>query len=250
MSEKMFMPENYSSTVEQSSSMAKLFADAALGGRRRELSAGEVIYEPATPADNVYYIHRGQVRLYQVGPEDARLVEILGPDVWFGVGALARTTAHESRAIAVGPTLVTEVPAEQLRAALAQQPELLLELNRQLAEKLQAARDDAARLVFEDCNQRLIRTLLHFSGSAASTRHDQEVILKITHNQLAQAVGVARETVSLALTQLRHKNLLRTGRNQLVFNPDALQQFRVRERKSANGANGAHGHGKEVEQLA
>jgi len=241
------MPENYSTTVEQSS-MAKLFADAALGGRRRELSAGEVIFEPATAADSVYFIHRGQVRLYQVGPEDARLVEILGPDEWFGVGALARTGAHESRAIAVVPTLVTEVPAEQLRAALAHRPEVLLELNRQLAEKLQAARDDAARLVFEDCNQRLIRTLLHFSGSAASTRHDQEVVLKITHNQLAQAVGVARETVSLALTQLRHKNLLRTGRNQLIFNPDALQQFRVRERKS--GANAANGHGRAVEQLA
>ena len=43
--------------------------------------------------------------------------------------------------------------------------------------------------------------------------------------QLAQAVGVARETVSLALTQLRHQNLLRTGRNQLFFDPEALRRF-------------------------
>jgi CRP-like cAMP-binding protein len=37
------------------------------------------------------------------------------------------------------------------------------------------------------------------------------VILWMTHEQLAQAVGAARETVSLALTQLRQANVLRTG---------------------------------------
>ena len=51
------------------------------------------------------------------------------------------------------------------------------------------------------------------------------MVLRITHQQLAQAVGVARETVSLALTQLRQRNLLRTGRNQLFFNPDVLEKF-------------------------
>jgi len=110
---------------------------------------------------------------------------------------------------------------------LSHRPEMALELNRQLAVKLQASRDDAARLVFEDCNARLIRTLLHFSSSAASQPREDGVVLRITHNQLAQAIGVARETVSLALTQLRQQNLLRTGRNQLFFNPDTLRNFRV-----------------------
>jgi hypothetical protein len=52
------------------------------------------------------------------------------------------------------------------------------------------------------------------------------VVLNITHSQLAQAVGAARETISLALTQLRHQNLVRTGRNQLFFNPDTLKRLR------------------------
>ena len=83
-----------------------------------------------------------------------------------------------------------------------------------------------ANLIFQDCNNRLIQTLIRFSHSAAATPAGDEVVLRITHHQLAQAVGVARETVSLALTQLRHRNLLRTGRNQLTFNPEALRQFK------------------------
>ena len=67
---------------------------------------------------------------------------------------------------------------------------------------------------------------MRFSESAAATQHDGGVVLRITHQQLAQAVGVARETVSVALTQLRQRNLLRTGRNQLIFNPQALRDLK------------------------
>ena len=49
--------------------------------------------------------------------------------------------------------------------------------------------------------------------------------LRCCHQQLAQAIGAARETVSLALTQLRQRNLLRTGRNRLSFIPGALEDF-------------------------
>ena len=60
------------------------------------------------------------------------------------------------------------------------------------------------------------------------------------HEQLAQAVGAARETISLALTHLREQNLLRTGRNQLFFNPDALQEFS--EKAAASGRHVAPEH--------
>jgi CRP-like cAMP-binding protein len=94
---------------------------------------------------------------------------------------------------------------------------------RQLARKLSAARRDAAELVFDDCRHRLLHTLLRFAGSSAASPHPHGVVLHITHRQLAQAVGVARETVSLALTNLRRQKLLHTGRNQLMFNPDELR---------------------------
>ena len=94
---------------------------------------------------------------------------------------------------------------------------------KQLAHKMISARSDAAGLVFDDCQARLLKTLVRFSRSAAATPNADGVVLRITHQQLAQAVGVARETVSLALTQLRQQNLLRTGRNQLMFNPEHLR---------------------------
>jgi len=218
----------HSSIDSLAAAIQTMLADPALEARRMSVPAGTVIYEPTAAAQNIHFIHRGQIRLYQVNDEGTnRLCEILGSDEWFGVAALAKQETYGVRAVAVVQTIVTEVRADRLLAALARRPETLIEFNRQLATKLQAAREEAAELIFRDTNQRLVNALVRFSRSAASTPREDGVVLNITHSQLAQSVGAARETISLALTQLRHQNLVRTGRNQLFFNPDTLVALRA-----------------------
>jgi CRP/FNR family transcriptional regulator len=198
-----------------------------MGARRLEVRAGATLHEPDSRADDLYFIESGQVRLYQIGPDtSSRLTDILGRGEWFGIAALAGADTYGTRAVVMTASMLWALPAVRLMELLGTQPKAAIELVAQLASRLEAAHDDAARLVFDDCNQRLIQTLLRFSRTAAATPQDDgEVILRITHEQLAQAVGAARETVSLALTQLRQRNLLRTGRNRLFFKPINLQQF-------------------------
>jgi CRP/FNR family transcriptional regulator len=230
-----------------------LLADPTLEVRRTSAASGTVVFEPTAPARTVYFILRGQVRLYQEDEQgSSRLCEILGADEWFGVGALAGSETYEMRAIAVVPSVVAEVRADKLMAALSRRPEVLVELNRQLAVKLQAARGEAAELIFRDTNARLVNTLIRFSRSAASTPRDDGVVLNITHSQLAQAVGAARETISLALSQLRLRKLVRTGRNQLFFNPDALRSMRreLRHSPSSSSPQAPASRQSEIERVA
>jgi CRP/FNR family cyclic AMP-dependent transcriptional regulator len=209
----------------ESSPFAELLLSPTLGAKRATVAAGKVLYEPSTEARSLFFVHRGQVRTYRVDDSNGRLLEILGPNDWCGEAALARQPHYGEQAIAVVATVVTEVAADRLLGLLSQQPKAAIELMKQLANKLAAARADAAGLVFDDCHARLLKTLVRFSDSAAATPHPEGVVLRITHQQLAQAVGVARETVSLALTELRQANVLRTGRNQLLFNPDNLRSI-------------------------
>src|SRR4051794_23681147 len=215
-----------------------LLCDPELDSKQLDVTPATVVYEADAPARDLYFIKAGQVRIFLPGGENAtRLVEILGAGDWFGVPALAGPAGtYGSRAVAVAPVQLCQVPAERLMSQLARMPEIAAELIQQLARKLQAAHEDAANLVFEDTNQRLIKTLLQFSRSAAaSPQEGGGVVLRITHQQLAQAVGAARETVSLTLTQLRQQNLLPTGRNRLLFNPETLKNFSMRAKPNNVG---------------
>lgn len=217
-------------------SLEGLFCNPEAGGAQVTCRPGEVIFDPEARAENVFYIHSGQVRLHQIGSEGvAMLLEILSPGQWFGAAALAGRGAQGLRATAFVTTKLTKVGAASMMRNVCASPDGASALVRELAGKVVAASEDAARLVFDDCNARLIKTLVRFSNtSAASPRPDAEgVVLHITHEHLAEALGVARETVSLALTQLRKQNVLQTGRNKLVFDPNVLKSFQTSAKKTA-----------------
>ncbi len=207
------------------SPLSDLFTQQSVGAEGIEVSRGATIYAQGATAEHLYYIHRGQVRLFQIGPDgEERLMEIMGAGQWFGCAALTERATYVAQAVAATEAQLSRMPASRLLEHAAANPEIARHLIRHLAGAVHSAREDAARLVFQDCNQRLIQAMLRFADSAAASMQDDNVVLHLTHEQLAQAVGAARETVSLALTEMRHRNLVRTGRNRLIFNRDALRQ--------------------------
>src|SRR5712671_4419100 len=111
-----------------SSLFSELVANPNLGARRMSIAPGTVLYEPHTGAHNLYFIHRGQIRTYHVGHDnEGRLIDILGPDAWFGEAALAKQTTYGEQAIAVVPSIVSEIPAERFLSLLIQQPRAAIE---------------------------------------------------------------------------------------------------------------------------
>jgi CRP/FNR family transcriptional regulator len=210
------MADNYVSAGD--ARVAQMVSDPALGARRRSAMAGALLYEPGRPAEEVFVIQQGQVRLYQLSPGGSRrLVDILGPGQWFGSEAVGGLGHYECQARAETAATLCVLPAGKMLAALVQRPETSLEIIRQLSLRLHNATEEAGGLAFEDCRARLLRALLKFGKSAAAKITGESVELHMTHEQLAQAVGAARETVSLLLNDLRRENLIRTGRNRICF---------------------------------
>jgi CRP/FNR family transcriptional regulator len=208
------------------SMVARLVCEPELGARRRRVAADTVLHDMDSPALEVFLIHSGEVRLYQLALDGSRrLMEILGPGEWFGAEAVGRLSQYGCQARAMTDTTVYVLPVQRFLEALPTRPEASLEIIHQLAERLSTAAEEAGDLAFEDCRRRLVKTLIKFSRSTAAKPNGDGVILRMTHEQLAQAVGAARETVSLMLTQLRNARVLTTGRNQLAFNPKALTAF-------------------------
>lgn len=198
---------------------------AAMPGRRIDLPENSLVAGPDDSRRFFYFIWHGEVRTYLHRDGEQHLLEILGAGEWFSPVAFARDFGGRVTAVAQSSASVQRIEAGDLLESLRHNPDAALDLLGDLADRAAEARCAALDLIYEDCNQRLLKTLLRFSTSAAARQREDAVTLRITHDQLAQAVGAARETVSLALTHLRRKNLVQTGRNQLIFNPDALRRF-------------------------
>jgi CRP-like cAMP-binding protein len=191
-----------------------------------QVAAGKTIFDRGDPATGFSLIRSGEVRMYDVmdgGTE--RLLGILGADDWIGYAALAHFPVHGRRAVAVTDVVLWFFEAGKIRRIVEENADMAVGLIENLAQQLHQAWTEGSRFVFDDCRLRLIKTLLRFSTSPAAHAVPEGVVLRITHKQLAQAVGAARETVSVCLTELRHKKIVKTGRNQLAFDPKDLEQL-------------------------
>lgn len=88
------MPDVFGSHTSSGPGVTEIFLNPMLPSRRTSVPAGTVFFEPGDAAPMVYFIHRGQVRTYQVGPDgESRLMEILGVNEWFGASAVPKRRA-------------------------------------------------------------------------------------------------------------------------------------------------------------
>jgi CRP-like cAMP-binding protein len=197
-----------------------------ISARRLSFADGQAVFQPKDSATDFFIVESGEIRLLEVAPHGARrLLDILGAGRCFGFASIGRISVYEKLALSVGDSIVRAISAQRLREILLSHGELTMQFIESLARQLHEAWSEGSHFVFEDCRLRLIKTLLRFSHSPAARSVPEGVELRMTHAQLAQAVGAARETVSLCLMQLRQENLVRTSRNRVIYDPQRLGQF-------------------------
>jgi CRP-like cAMP-binding protein len=84
-------------------------------------TAGSAIFEPGDPAEALYIVLSGEVRIVDESEQD---VARLGPGDFFGELSLLQRTSHSKRAEAVEDSELMVLPQQPFEALLADDPEL------------------------------------------------------------------------------------------------------------------------------
>jgi CRP-like cAMP-binding protein len=93
--------------------------------------AGSTVYGTGAPADGLYIVLSGRVRVLKDGAE----MGALGPGDFFGEFSLLLGTAHGHDVEAVEDTELMVVPKERFDALLAENPELAETIHRKAEER-------------------------------------------------------------------------------------------------------------------
>jgi CRP-like cAMP-binding protein len=183
---------------------AKTFLTKAGTGRSTSsYRKKQVIFAQGDPADAVFYVEQGQVKLTVVSQRGrAAVVAILGPGDFFGEGCLAGQSVRMASASAM-----TEVSAVRIaRPAMMR----LLHARSVFADRFMAhllarnvrVEEDLVDQLFNSSEKRLARVLLllaRFGKEGTS----EPVILSISQEVLAEMVGTTRPRVSGFMNKFR-----------------------------------------------
>lgn len=190
---------------------------------------GKTIFFPGDPAERVYFLLKGAVKLsrvYEAGEEIT--VALLRENSVFGVLSLI-TRQHSDRfyhAVAFTPVELLSAPIDQVEKSLKEHPELSMLMLQGLSSRILQTEMMIETLAHRDMGSRLVSFLLILCRDfGLPTSEGIRIDLKLSHQAIAEAIGSTRVTVTRLLGELRQDNLISIYKKKItVHNPVALSQ--------------------------
>lgn len=185
----------------------------------KEYCKREVIFEPGDK-DKVFIVKTGQVELYQLSPTGKKaIIERLLPGSIFG--DLGTEGENELFVEATTDSYVCSLQKDKFFTLVSQYPELSEKLMKQLFHRLLQVEKRMSSVATDSAFQRFVKLLLSL-GKKKSNDY-MEVSEKFTHEELAQMLGISRQTVTTIINQLEKKGLIKRIQKSLQFIPSKLK---------------------------
>lgn len=191
-------------------------------GKLRRYEEGEVLYWQGAPADCVFVMRRGKVKVYCISLEGkAHTYEILGAGRLIGATALLLGGVHESMAEALGDTHVYVIPSADFEYLLTSDSCFSVAVMMELAQAVRSLASEVRGLSFMDVQQRLKHGLTRLADEhGIVTERGIKIDLDITHEEIAELTAANRSTITVYLNELKRQGYLwKEGRRFVIIPP-------------------------------
>jgi len=187
----------------QSVDWAAFLAGITRGKAILEYGANRTIFVQGDPADSVFYLHRGKVKLAVTSQQGKEaIVTILDADEFFGEGCLAGQLLRIATAVAVTDCTLYRIEKSLMVRLLHEQHEISELFITHLLSRNMRFEEDLVDQLFNSSEKRLARILLLLAHFGKESR-TEAVHPGINQEHLAQMVGTTRSRVSYFMNRFR-----------------------------------------------
>lgn len=204
--------------------------------RTQRVRKGSLLVDrPQGPA-NLFLILQGTLMAFTKTAGGRRVIfELSGPGEVDGVLAADGRAGHLTQAAV--DSLVLPISRDELGRLIAADPKVAVNLTELLLTRQEKREAQIEALAESTTVQRLARQLLALARFLGRPEPNGDVrVPRLTHQALADMVGLRRETVTTKLDHLVAAGAMAIEGRQLRLRPDALRGLL---RQSSAGANGA-----------
>lgn len=195
-------------TNHLNSPLAGFSSGAGLGGTVSQYRNKQNIYTQGAPADTLFYIQEGGVRLtIRAKHQPSAITSILGTGDFFGELCLAGYPLRTSTAVALTASSIRTIQKEKMLQMLRAKNKASNSLVAYLLSSVKDYQDHVAHLLTSSADQRLARVLLllaHLGGKGPAVVE----IPVLNHQILAEMVGTTRPRINLFMNRFRKQGFI------------------------------------------
>lgn len=185
--------------------------------RMLEIARGDRIYVPGDPSDQIYLLKAGAVKIATRAPNGRELtLALLSPGDIFGELAVVDDSPRDHIAQALEPSVVCAMNQAVMRQLIQECPALGYQITKVMGLRLRRFKTRVEELLYKSAAARVAHLLLDLAEQHG-VRDAQGVLipLRLSQQDLANLVGLSRETVNGVLQDLRERGLVEADRRSI-----------------------------------
>jgi len=191
----------------------------AKAARRRELKRRQALFFAGDPADQVYIILDGALKVSRVSADGHEVtLTIIGPGELCGELALIEPGLRATVAEALQDAQVLGIPVAEFNRAMRGSPDLAARVAHRIAQRLREVEELVEDLASREVPARLARLLLRLAEQyGAPSNGAVALALPLAHQDLAHCIGSTRETTTITLNTFRRLGLIEMAPCRIII---------------------------------
>jgi CRP-like cAMP-binding protein len=178
-------------------------AKAGTGRRIATHRPGETIFAQGDPADAVFYVQKGKVKLSVVSPQGKEaVIAILNAGEFVGEGCLAAQRRRMATVTAMTDCTVLRIEKAAITEVIDREPAFSQMFIDHLLSRSIRVEADLVDQLFNSSEKRLARLLLLLANYGKEGK-PETLIAKISQETLAEMIGTTRSRVSFFMNKFR-----------------------------------------------
>lgn len=178
----------------------------------KKVGKGEVVTQEGDEAEALYFVVSGAVKCYKTSEEGKeQIIRIVLPGDSFNDVTVFDDGPNPASAEAMSAVLLRAIARRDMERILRDHPKVVANATTVLAARIRHFLELVEDLSFRQVIGRIARLLLDYAGDGTGPRP------KLTQQEMAAAVGTAREVVGRSLKTLHEEGAIRMERNRIVI---------------------------------
>lgn len=180
----------------------------------RDVAAEQAIYFEGDPADRLYLVAMGKVKLIRHAASGREvLLDILRGGEYFGNLSLLSGQGYSETAIAQTDCCILQISAPNFEKILNRHPDVTMKVLKAVGQRLEESREIIKQLSLYTVEQRIASALVRLAHKLGEQKQESLLIqLPFSRQDLAAMTGTTVETVSRVMSRFSGEGLISTGR--------------------------------------
>src|SRR5574341_473089 len=180
------------------------------------LRKGQILFTEGEPAQAMYGLQSGQVKIFKVSPDGReQVLRIMGPGECFNEVPVFDEGTNPANAQALEPSLLWGLRRADMRRLVEEHPAVAIGFLKVFARKLRFFTQKVEDLSFRSVTNRVAKLLLELAEDDG--RGNLRLKQQFTQQEFANVVGTAREMIGRAFKSLEKEGAIKLSRHRVVI---------------------------------